>query len=850
MPTANETRSRRNKSDRDSIEKFLRKRKAEGSAPDAAPLANTRKQVRELKLRSLLRLRETDTPSLLETAKAERVINLEEAIGREGEKTKSSLEKQLKDALADLNNEIKKRPSYEGPTVEINKESPIDVDETDGKFAMEIETPTEDEDKEPGTKEEVSWAKICESDEDKSDSESPSIDAMMNEDITGSDSKKNQDNETNQDKEKSRTQDKTRNNPNTEKGSKEGKSDKEKVSKGKEEKKIHNPYQAPKTKPQGENAWKDGKKSVEMVSKGVETEGKNPFFIRIRTQFEMKQTSLGHIAHQIETKRVMDEFVQVLKKVEESANIAKWEGGTKVCKEFGSLSPSEVNKYVDVPPWARKSYGVKRQFRFGIRINTTLPLHQFMGLWGRFKQTEGWTHISESEMQESPTWNAVGWLQGSSNRQCLKTINKWLKEEFGDKNAEASFQNIRDVGDPKLIREMWDEAKKAAEQKGANMKSNFNTIKQQLAPSGVVIYCSREQHVKELKASLMKEYGKEKDNRMPVWKNGSQYKFVPSISNKSKKSNKHTVSKRLKWHCWSKSNEVRIPIEVIDIFDEKDYLKGKSLEYIINTWTSSKHLNEALVKDVARKWDRDHTKEKYELVVYARYAEEADEKVKAMKSDLGDLYSEEVLQHFPNQSLLTSFSHSAHYRQIEQEEIEDEIEDMLSEETGLTEHERILAPDFRFIIEADNMQPNGGDTTIGLTTTASLEQSTLDTQKDGSSIGGWTSVSSSTRASSRGSTSISWDPSVNGDKNSSDYRESKKVQKILTKAGISSTQFHTWKEDNPDMVETYSKGANGKKYPVAYLIANYMVGEKEKLITQDNQKKPEEQLDPNAPKGP
>ena len=224
MPTANETRSRRNKSDSDSIENFLRKRKAEGSAPNAAPLAYTRKQVRELKLRSLLRLRETDTLLLLETAKAERVINLEEAIGREGEKNKSLLEKQLKEALADLKNEIKKRPSYEEPTVEINKDSPIDVDETDGKMTMEIETSTEDEDKErtePRAKEEVSWAKICESDEDESDSESPSIDAMMNEDITGPDSKKNQDNETTQDKEKSRTQDKSRNTPNTEKGSKE-----------------------------------------------------------------------------------------------------------------------------------------------------------------------------------------------------------------------------------------------------------------------------------------------------------------------------------------------------------------------------------------------------------------------------------------------------------------------------------------------------------------------------------------------------------------------------------------------------------------------------------------------------
>ena len=166
---------------------------------------------------------------------------------------------------------------------------------------------------------------------------------------------------------------------------------------------------------------------------------------------------------------------------------------------------------------------------------------------------------------------------------------------------------------------------------------------------------------------------------------------------------------------------------------------------------------------------------------------------------------------------------------------------MLSHETGLTEHKRILAPDFRFIIEADNLQPNGGDTTIGLTTTASGDQTTLESQKDGNSIGGWTSARNSTRASSiassRGSASISWDPSITSDKNSSPYRESQKVQRILRKAGISSQQFHTWKEENPIMVEAYSKGANGKKYRIAYLIANYMTGEKDKKPEQEPKEK-------------
>ena len=167
-------------------------------------------------MRSLLRLRETDTPSLLETSKAERVINLEEAIGREGESTKSSLEKQLKEALADLNDEIKKRPSYKEPIVEINKDSPIDVDVNDKKTTMDIDSSEDDDKNDIEMKEKVSWAEICESDDGKSDSDSPSIDAMLNEDITGPNSKKNQNNETLQDIGKSKNCDK---NPNTEKGS-------------------------------------------------------------------------------------------------------------------------------------------------------------------------------------------------------------------------------------------------------------------------------------------------------------------------------------------------------------------------------------------------------------------------------------------------------------------------------------------------------------------------------------------------------------------------------------------------------------------------------------------------------
>ena len=56
------------------------------------------------------------------------------------------------------------------------------------------------------------------------------------------------------------------------------------------------------------------------------------------------------------------------------------------------------------------------------------------------------------------------------------------KRQIWRQKIEESFQNIRDVGDPKLLREMWDEAKKVAEQKSTNTTSTFDSIKQLLAP--------------------------------------------------------------------------------------------------------------------------------------------------------------------------------------------------------------------------------------------------------------------------------------------------------------------------------------------------------------------------------
>ena len=79
--------------------------------------------------------------------------------------------------------------------MEINKESPIDVDanETENeKMQIEFENFSEGEGRMKETNEKASWAEICDSDEDKSNSVASSDDAMLYEEITGPKSKKYQ----------------------------------------------------------------------------------------------------------------------------------------------------------------------------------------------------------------------------------------------------------------------------------------------------------------------------------------------------------------------------------------------------------------------------------------------------------------------------------------------------------------------------------------------------------------------------------------------------------------------------------------------------------------------------------
>ena len=228
--------------------------------------------------------------------------------------------------------------------------------------------------------------------------------------------------------------------------------------------------------------WINGATTKEAMNDNLLVEAKLPNFIRIRTSFDVKQESHGEMEHHQETKRVLLQFKKVLEEVKPKAKIAPWkENGNKVSEDIEKMSPTAAKNCVDVPPWAASECGIQRHFRFGIRTNASQKLYQFTNLWSQCRSGEGWSHVTKAKMQSSSMWNAVGQLAGSTNEQCLGTLNAWLKVKFPDKKVEASQQNVREVGNPGVLKNPWEEAKKTAKSE-SKTNATHNAMKSKLAP--------------------------------------------------------------------------------------------------------------------------------------------------------------------------------------------------------------------------------------------------------------------------------------------------------------------------------------------------------------------------------
>ena len=86
-------------------------------------------------------------------------------------------------------------------------------------------------------------------------------------------------------------------------------------------------------------------------------------------------------------------------------------------------------------------------------------------------------------MQTSVTAFAVGFLQGSSEKKVITTINNNLQNELKCK-AEVSWQYMNQTG---ITNKLLDEVNEYAEKKVGKKAQQFNRIKFSMGPSALIV---------------------------------------------------------------------------------------------------------------------------------------------------------------------------------------------------------------------------------------------------------------------------------------------------------------------------------------------------------------------------
>ena len=377
-----------------------------------------------------------------------------------------------------------------------------------------------------------------------------------------------------------------------------------------------------------------------------------------------------------------------------------------------------------------------------------------------------------------------------------------------------------------------------------------------------------------------------------TWPDGSMMRFIPYLSPTSQPRYKEKLKAMLYHQIFTKANETCRDLDAIDLFSEREYLNGMTLQEAILKLPAEKMKGMPVFKHITKKWTRNHLETKYQITSYATLSEEANATIPGLLSILQEKYGNKILKHFPGESLLDSYSNSKERYLDDEDPI---LEKMFAETKG--EVEEILAPGWISMVDmqAAGFSPqserketqllNDGESTIQLSTDTEGESATESSEwkiagkshspsskkstNDADRKVAGTSASSSIQDSISLLTDAS-DDTIQTENTGDDlvsieqrrkWKEKKSINKRLIAINSSHEDLEQWKKDHPlqlEVVKSMASISNSPEYKTDTLIINLIeadLNENEKqshmeVETSEPSQEPTEQLIENAPDGP
>ena len=174
----------------------------------------------------------------------------------------------------------------------------------------------------------------------------------------------------------------------------------------------------------------------------------------------------------------------------------------------------------------------------------------------------------------------------------------------------------------------------------------------------------------------MKMFGEALDDgTWPILKDGSRSKFILLMKKVPKRKDvKEYLQVSMENQITSKAVEIGINIDLWDIKEEKEYLKGQSIEQIIHNKLSEKRDNVPIIKHVSRRWTKNVGREdSYELMVQPNMFDEAQLYIKTFRNQLVNEYGTEATQHFWSKGHDNSYTNKVYVHEMDITEDDHEI---------------------------------------------------------------------------------------------------------------------------------------------------------------------------------
>ena len=607
-------------------------------------------------------------------------------------------------------------------------------------------------------------------------------------------------------------------------------------------------------KPSSESNSKERK---EALKKSVKS-------IRVRMQFTAEGGK--EVKFQEQLRQVIYDTMQCVKAVDPAAALYPWKNGSSLKAINGNeaklLSKEVLTNYIDIPVKIENKFiAGKTYYRNGLHIKTECDVNTFVDIWSNKKYDKDpkspftkWKSIKAAEMQRFDRGYSVGYFVGTVERGEYSTIEKQLQDEYGEA-VEISFQMIEQKG---VSAKVWQVARELAEKKFENPYSKeFKRQKFMNSPSGLVVFVGKQSLVKSVRRKMCQKYSKLEKNQWPVMRDGSRMRFIPLLPGlvKNKEIYKN-LYEHLLTQSISKANDIKFDLNLWDILSPKEYLGNKSLETILHGVTSEKYKGLPLFKHICRKWQRDPSRENWEVVVSPMMEQEACAYLRKMRFTLKKKYKEGMRNHYFDPAKKANYEPKYYVptNEFGSEDYDEEIENLVLKMGNADPYTKVL-------IEGMDLMENKSNTIDEsmLINTPSDEEKQEPTENT-SSVNN-KSMNNSTQQNQEqqeGETSISIEEDIEQDADPNKIlqeenqhtetnlttweemtlaeeveelihatpQEIKKIKGSISSHNITSLEIQTWKNMNWNEYESILKKVGRKEYEVMRLIVQSILDER------------------------